>query len=91
MNMKKYLLGCDIGSSSVKAVILNADTGKPAASAFAPDSEMEIQALQKGWAEQHPDTWWKHLASSIRAAMKQADAHRMRLRVLVLPTKCMAW
>ena len=74
MNMKKYLLGCDIGSSSVKAVILNADTGKPAASAFAPDSEMEIHAPQKGWAEQHPDTWWKHLITSVKAAMKHAGA-----------------
>jgi xylulokinase len=74
MSKKKYLLGCDIGSSSVKAIILNADSGKAAASAFAPDSEMEIHAPQKGWAEQHPDTWWTHLVASVRAAMKQADA-----------------
>ena len=74
MSKKTYLLGCDIGSSSVKAVILNADTGKPASSALAPESEMKIHAPQKGWAEQNPGTWWNHLITSVHIAMKQADA-----------------
>jgi len=56
-----YLLGYDIGSSSVKASIVNAETGKCIASAFYPKEEMSIKALQPGWAEQDPDSWWQNL------------------------------
>ncbi|MBO7418556.1 MAG: carbohydrate kinase [Bacteroidaceae bacterium] len=56
-----YLLGYDIGSSSVKASLVDAQTGKCVASAFYPDQEAEILAPQVGWAEQHPDMWWKYL------------------------------
>ena len=56
-----YLLGYDIGSSSVKASLVDAQTGKCVASAFYPDQEAEILAPQVGWAEQHHDMWWKYL------------------------------
>jgi len=56
-----YLIGYDIGSSSVKASLLNAETGKTVASAQSPNSELEIMAPRPGWAEQHPETWWTHL------------------------------
>lgn len=56
-----YLLGYDIGSSSVKASIVEAQSGKCIASAFYPKQETEIMAPQNGWAEQHPEMWWKHL------------------------------
>lgn len=54
-------LGIDIGSSSVKVCLYNLETNKTIASAQSPDQEMEMLALQPGWAEQHPDLWWKHL------------------------------
>ena len=56
-----YLLGYDIGSSSVKASIVNAESGKCAASAFYPKSEAPIIAVKKGWAEQEPGSWWEYL------------------------------
>lgn len=46
-----YLLGYDIGSSSVKASIVDAQSGKCAASAFYPKAEAPIIALKSGWAE----------------------------------------
>jgi len=55
------LLGYDVGSSSVKASLMDAGTGKVVASATSPDRELEILAKQPGWAEQHPDTWWQHV------------------------------
>ncbi len=55
------LLGYDVGSSSVKATLMDTGTGKALASAMSPDKELEIIARQPGWAEQHPDTWWQHL------------------------------
>ena len=56
-----YLLGYDIGSSSVKASLVDADTGKIVASDFFPKEEMKITALQPGWAEQNPADWWENL------------------------------
>ncbi|NPV60910.1 MAG: carbohydrate kinase [Actinobacteria bacterium] len=56
-----YLLGYDAGSSSIKAVLLDADTGKAVATASSPREEMAIMAPRPGWAEQDPDTWWDHL------------------------------
>ena len=56
-----YLLGYDIGSSSVKASLVNADTGVCVASAFYPKMEAEIMAVQAGWAEQNPEMWWNNL------------------------------
>lgn len=56
-----YLLGYDIGSSSVKASIIDAETGKLLHSVFYPEKEMEIMASQKGWAEQNPQEWWENL------------------------------
>lgn len=56
-----YLLGYDIGSSSVKAALVDATTGKCVASDFFPKSEAPIKALHQGWAEQNPENWWKYL------------------------------
>lgn len=65
MHNDGYLLGYDIGSSSVKAVLLDSATGKQIASATSPDThELEIVAQQAGWAEQHPDTWWTHIQAA---------------------------
>ena len=56
-----YLLGYDIGSSSVKASIINTETVTCVASAFYPKEEMQIKAVQPGWAEQEPELWWQNL------------------------------
>ena len=56
-----YLLGFDIGSSSVKASLINGENGECVASAFYPKQEMTITAHQAGWAEQEPELWWKNL------------------------------
>lgn len=59
-----YLLGYDIGSSSVKASIVDADSGKIAASAFFPKSEAPIISHRTGWSEQEPSMWWENLKSA---------------------------
>ena len=56
-----YLLGYDIGSSSVKASLVDAQSGKCSASAFYPKSEAKIIAVKRGWAEQEPSSWWEYL------------------------------
>lgn len=59
------LLGLDLGSSSVKASVIDGDTGNCLASAFYPKDEMKIIAEKPGWAEQDPEIWWKNIKASI--------------------------
>lgn len=56
-----YLLGYDIGSSSIKASLVEAQTGKVIATAFNPKMEMKITALREDWAEQDPRLWWENV------------------------------
>ena len=72
-----YLLGYDIGSSSVKASLVEAATGTCVGSTFYPKSEAPITAVRAGWAEQDPESWWKYLklaTADIMAASHVAAA-----------------
>ena len=70
----RYLLGFDVGSSSVKASLVDADTGVCAASAFFPESEAPIKAVKLGWAEQEPDSWWNYAKLSLQKIMADTGA-----------------
>jgi xylulokinase len=70
--MARLLLGLDIGSSSVKAALVDADTGALIAQASAPDREMAIAAPQPGWAEQDPAEWWTHAVIAVRSAIARS-------------------
>lgn len=59
-----YFIGYDIGSSSVKAALLNADTGIGVASATSPEKEMAIEVPHPDWAEQQPENWWKEVVNA---------------------------
>lgn len=67
-----YLLGFDIGSSSVKASIIEGETGECLATAFYPEKEMKISALQPGWAEQEPEQWWQNLKLAVASVMQKS-------------------
>ena len=64
-----YLLGYDIGSSSVKASLVEVATGKCAASAFFPPQEAPIRSPHPGWAEQDPADWWDYLKQATAAVL----------------------
>jgi xylulokinase len=69
----KYTLGYDIGSSSVKAALLEIATGKTVASAFSPADEMPISATRPGFAEQDPERWWKELIAATASLRSQVN------------------
>ena len=71
---KRYLLGYDVGSSSVKVSLMDADTGVCAGSSYAPTQEMPILALKAGWAEQDPEMWWKYAKEVTREVMTVSGA-----------------
>lgn len=59
------LLGIDLGTSSIKVSVVDADSQKSIASAQYPDNETNIISLQQGWAEQSPDLWWENVKQAI--------------------------
>ncbi len=59
-----YYIGYDIGSSSIKAALVEASTGKSLITVNEPSQEMEIIALQKDWAEQDPELWWHYVCKA---------------------------
>lgn len=59
------LLGIDLGSSSVKASVIDGESGKCLSSAFFPKDEMKIISKKPGWAEQDTEIWWENLKASI--------------------------
>lgn len=69
----RYLLGFDVGSSSVKASLVDADSGMCVASAFYPEKEAPITAVKAGWAEQDPEMWWDNAKLSLRKVMQDAS------------------
>jgi xylulokinase len=68
-----YLLGYDVGSSSVKASLINAETGRSVASAFHPKKEMKIEAPKPDWAEQDPEQWWSNLILATNDVLQSAE------------------
>lgn len=68
---RQYLLGFDVGSSSVKASLVDIDNGQCAASAFYPETEAPIKAINSGWAEQDPEMWWYNAKRALKKIMAE--------------------
>ena len=78
----RYLLGFDVGSSSVKASLVNADSGKCVASAFFPEKEAPIMAVKAGWAEQDPQMWWNNAKLSLQKIMADSGATAEEIKAI---------
>ena len=79
---KMYLLGLDIGSSSVKASLLDAESSKCLATDFFPKKEMQLTAHEIGWAEQEPQMWWSHLKQAIKSVMQTANVDKEMVKAI---------
>lgn len=77
-----YLLGYDIGSSSVKASLVNAESGKCVSSAFFPKTEAEIIAVKPGWAEQNPESWWENLKLATQAVLTKSGVDARDIKAI---------
>ncbi|REL38020.1 carbohydrate kinase [Rhodohalobacter sp. SW132] len=82
MSEKNYLLGYDIGSSSIKTTVIDADTGKAIGSATSPKQEMEMQAVKPGWAEQDPEMWWEHIIKSTHEILEMDKISGDQIRAI---------
>lgn len=66
-----YLLGYDVGSSSIKAALVDAHSGNVTDSVKFPDNEMGIKAIHPGWAEQDPEIWWDNVCRATRLLLQR--------------------
>lgn len=77
-----YALGYDIGSSFVKAAIIDVEHGSVVAAASFPDTEMVIHSPVPGWAEQDPETWWHAVIGATRLAASRASISLQKIQAI---------
>jgi len=78
----QYLLGLDIGSSSVKASLVDAVSGAIVAQDFMPKVEQPIKALKAGWAEQEPQMWYENMSQALANCMKASGANAADIKAI---------
>jgi xylulokinase len=88
MKKNEYLLGLDIGSSSIKAALLNVKDGKVRAVSSSPcpsvagEGELGISVPRPGFAEQDPETWWDHVKRAVARLRQTARADTLPVRAI---------
>jgi xylulokinase len=77
-----YTIGYDVGSSFVKAAIVDVERGTVVAKASYPDKEMLIDSPARGWAEQDPATWWRAMKGVTDILAAQATVSLQDVRAI---------
>jgi len=65
-----FLLGIDVGTGGTRALIVN---GQGQVVSSATEDHVPFASPQIGWAEQHPDDWWRASGIAIRKALTKAN------------------
>jgi xylulokinase len=68
--MPQYLLGIDVGTGGTRALVVDQD-GRMIASAT--EEHQPFASPQIGWAEQHPEDWWRAASLAVRKALAAAN------------------
>ena len=92
--MGGLLLGYDLGSSAIKAALVDLESGRQVAAATSPDTELAIAAPRPGWAEQDPEVWWQHLVAAttqLGDELRGTAGRWPTSRQSESPTRCTAW
>lgn len=63
-----YFLGIDLGTSAVKCILVDEQGGVKASLS----AEYPLLQPNPGWAEQHPEDWWKQTAVCIKQLLVKA-------------------
>ena len=66
-------IGYDIGSSFIKAALVEVQTGNAIARARVPEVEIAMESKQAGWAEQDPNIWWEYLCKATQKLLAEAQ------------------
>ncbi len=62
------LLGINLGTSSIKVSVVDAQTQQPLVAVQYPEQETDILSPEAGWAEQAPGEWWEHVQKAVLRA-----------------------
>jgi D-ribulokinase len=76
MSESKVLLGIDVGSSSVRALVMDSASGQILATAI---ETLEIRHSAAGWAEQSSDQIWTATCNAVRHALHSAAVNSGRV------------
>ena len=79
---KKYFIGYDLGSSSVKVAIVDSTTGENILSIHEPKGEMSIISQHANWAEQNPDDWWDFICTATRRALIKSNIRSSDIKAI---------
>ena len=71
-------LGIDMGTSSIKVSLMDIESGACVDSSTNPKTEMPIDTLQDGWAEQDPEMWWRYIGEGIRDIASRHSMQEVR-------------
>jgi len=77
-----YLLGYDIGSSSIKAALVDADTKQVLNVVSYPEREMPIISVKEGWAEQSPEDWWENIKSATKLLLSTLSVDKEKIQAI---------
>jgi xylulokinase len=75
-------LGYDLGSSFIKASLMDVERGCSLISDSEPSEEMAITAPQPGWAEQDPETWWRHVVALTHRLLERSNIDPSRIQAV---------
>lgn len=75
-----FYLGLDIGSSSIKAALVEVDSGKSIGVVKEPKEEMGMLAIRNGWAEQDSNDWWLHVCNAIKRLKNEYDVEQSQIK-----------
>lgn len=75
-------LGIDLGSSSIKAAILDIEKNEIITSDFYPEQEMEINSPQIGFAEQDPEMWFEYLKILIKKIISRNNINGNEIKAI---------
>lgn len=74
------LLGIDVGTSAVKALVCD-ERGTIIATASAP---LELDTPRAGWSEQDPRQWWEGTVTAVRTIVQCPGVHASSIRAIGL-------
>ena len=81
-NNNHILLGIDVGTSFIKVAAIDAATQQCIAFSQFPETETEIISLQKGWAEQSPESWWQHTLQAIKILNQSERYNPLQIKAI---------
>ena len=73
----RAVVGIDVGTTAVKAMLVGSDGSVLAES----EQEHPVSIPRPGWAEQHPEEWWRSTCLAVRQLLQSADRQNSRYEI----------